>query len=76
MRAFGWPERVILGEGDPYINAGVARHFPELFPNPELFLLPDAGHLPQLDELEKVAHLILSTPILAEGTVAGSLKVV
>jgi haloalkane dehalogenase len=63
MRAFGPPVRIIFGEGDPYLNAGVARDFHEKFPNSELFLVPGARHFPQLDEPEEVARLILSTPL-------------
>jgi haloalkane dehalogenase len=62
MRAFGRPVRIVFGEADSYLHAGVARHFHDLFPNSELFLLPTARHFPQLDEPEEVAHLILSTP--------------
>lgn len=63
MSAFGRPVRIIFGEADPYLNAGMARHFHGLFPNSELFLLPTARHFPQLDEPEEVARLILSTPL-------------
>ena len=63
MRAFGRPVRIIFGEADPYLHAGVARHFHDLFPSSELFLLPTARHFPQLDEPEAVARLILSTPL-------------
>jgi haloalkane dehalogenase len=63
MRAFGRPVRIIFGEADPYLNAGVARDFHEKFPNSDLFLLPTARHFPQLDEPEEVARLILSTPL-------------
>jgi haloalkane dehalogenase len=63
MRVFSSPVRVVFGEADPYLNAGMARHFHDLFPNSELFLLPTARHFPQLDEPEEVARLILSTPL-------------
>jgi haloalkane dehalogenase len=63
MRAFGRPVRIIFGEADRYLNAGVARDFHEKFPNSELFLLPGVRHFPQLDEPEEVARLILSTPL-------------
>jgi haloalkane dehalogenase len=62
LRAFDRPVRIIFGERDPYLNAGVARRFHALFPNSELFLLPTARHFPQLDEPEEVARLILSAP--------------
>ena len=63
MKAFGRPVRIISGEADPYLHAGVARHFHALFPKSELFLLPTARHFPQLDEPEKLARLILSAPL-------------
>lgn len=63
MRYFARPVRVIFGGADPYLNAGVAKHFHGLFPNSELFLLPTARHFPQLDEPEEVARLILETPV-------------
>jgi pimeloyl-ACP methyl ester carboxylesterase len=63
MRAFERPVRIVFGEADPYLNADVARHFHRLFPNSELFLLPEARHFPQLDEPEEVARLILSAPV-------------
>jgi haloalkane dehalogenase len=62
MRAFGRPVRIIFGEADPYLNADVARHFHDLFPNSELFLLPTVRHFPQLDEPGEVSRLIVSTP--------------
>jgi pimeloyl-ACP methyl ester carboxylesterase len=70
MRAFGRPVRIIFGEADRSLNAGVARDFHEKFPMSELFLLPGARHFPQLDEPEEVARLILSTP-LAPRTISG-----
>jgi haloalkane dehalogenase len=63
MRAFRRPVRIIFGEADRSLNAGVARDFHEKFPMSELFLLPGARHFPQLDEPEEVARLILSTPL-------------
>jgi len=62
MNAFRPPVRIIFGASDPYLNAGVARRFHELFPTSELFLLPGAYHYVQIDEPEQVAHLLLSTP--------------
>jgi pimeloyl-ACP methyl ester carboxylesterase len=62
MNAFRPPVRIIFGASDPYLNAGVAGRFHELFPTSELFLLPGAYHYVQIDEPEQVAHLLLSTP--------------
>ena len=54
--------RIIFGDGDPYLNKGVALKFHELFPASDLFLLPGARHFVQMDEPEEVARLILSAP--------------
>ncbi|MCI0585773.1 MAG: alpha/beta hydrolase [Planctomycetes bacterium] len=62
MRAFRRPVRIIFGEDDPYLNAGVARRFHELLPGSELFLVPGAGHFVQMDEPGAVAQLILAMP--------------
>jgi haloalkane dehalogenase len=72
MRAFGRPVRIIFGEADPSLNAGVARDFHEKFPGSELFLLPTARHFPQLDEPEEVARLILSTPLAHSSELAAA----
>ena len=61
MNAFRRPVRIIFGASDPYLNVGVARHFHELFPTSELFLLPGAYHYVQIDEPEEVARLLLSS---------------
>ncbi len=63
LNAFGRPVRIIFGASDPYLNAGVARRFHELFPTSELFLVPGAYHYVQIDEPEQVAQLLLSTPL-------------
>jgi pimeloyl-ACP methyl ester carboxylesterase len=62
LKAFTRPVRIIFGEDDPYLNPGVARCFHEWFSRSELFLVPGARHFVQMDEPERVAHLILSTP--------------
>ncbi|WP_162924836.1 alpha/beta fold hydrolase [Rubrobacter indicoceani] len=63
LSKFEWPVRIIFGAEDPYLNTGVAKSFHALFPASELFLLPEAGHFPQLDDPGEVARLILSTPL-------------
>jgi haloalkane dehalogenase len=62
LRRFTRPVRIIFGAADPYLNAGVARRFHELFPTSELFLLRDARHYVQLDDPQQVARLILTIP--------------
>ena len=60
LPALGRPVRIIFGDADPYLNAGVARRFHELFSGSELFLVPGARHFVQMDEPAQVARLILS----------------
>jgi haloalkane dehalogenase len=62
LRAFPRPVRIVFGAADPYLNARIARHFHELFPTSELFLLPGARHYVQVDEPEEVSRLILTAP--------------
>jgi haloalkane dehalogenase len=62
LRRFGRPVRIVFGAADPYLNAGVARRFHQLFPTSELFLLPDARHYVQMDQPQQVARLILTLP--------------
>ena len=62
LREFRRPVRIIFGDADPYLNAGVARRFHELFAGSELFLVPGARHFVQMDEPAQVARLILAMP--------------
>jgi haloalkane dehalogenase len=71
MKAFRRPVRIIFGARDPYLNVGVARSFHELFPTSDLFLIPDASHFVQIDEPEKVAELLLSTPLAGQASTPG-----
>ncbi|MEV4118550.1 alpha/beta hydrolase [Micromonospora sp. NPDC049645] len=58
MRRFTPPVRVVFGARDRNLNPRVALRFAELFPNADLHLLPNARHYVQVDEPERVAHLI------------------
>jgi pimeloyl-ACP methyl ester carboxylesterase len=60
LREFRRPVRIIFGDSDPYLNAGVARRFHDLFPGSELFLVAGARHFVQMDEPKQVARLILA----------------
>jgi haloalkane dehalogenase len=51
----------IVGAEDPYLNAGLARHFARLFPAAELRLVPNARHYVQVDEPRTVAAAVLGT---------------
>jgi haloalkane dehalogenase len=59
---FGRPVRIVFGAADPYLNAGVARRFHELFPTSELVLVPGARHYVQMDAPGEVARHILAIP--------------
>jgi pimeloyl-ACP methyl ester carboxylesterase len=53
------PSTVIWGEGDAYLNTGVAKDFAARIKGASLHIL-DAGHWPQLDVPEAVAHYLLT----------------
>jgi pimeloyl-ACP methyl ester carboxylesterase len=62
LREFRRSVRIIFGDADSTLNGGVARRFHEFLPGSELFLIPGARHLVQMDEPEHVARLILAMP--------------
>jgi pimeloyl-ACP methyl ester carboxylesterase len=62
LKEFKPPVRIIFGDDDPYLNAGVAREFHKLFANSELFLIKNAGHFVQVDKPGRVAQLLRNFP--------------
>jgi pimeloyl-ACP methyl ester carboxylesterase len=58
IKAYKAPVRIIFGNDDTDLNAGVASYLHELFPNSELFLLNNAGHFVQIDKPAVVAALL------------------
>ena len=62
LQQFKKPVRIIFGNDDPYLNAGVAQVFHQTFPNSELFLIKEAGHFVQVDKPKKVADLLRNFP--------------
>jgi uncharacterized protein (TIGR03086 family) len=56
------PVRVVFGDRDPYLNAGVARALAGSFADAELTLVPGAGHYVQVDAPAAVAERILTIP--------------
>ncbi|MGB2712560.1 MAG: alpha/beta hydrolase [Vicinamibacterales bacterium] len=67
LREFKRPVRIIFGDADPYLNAGVARRFHQLFPGSELILVTGARHFVQMDEPAQVARFILAMPRTGSG---------
>lgn len=62
LSVFKPPVRIIFGNDDPYLNAGVAKEFHKLFPNSELFLVKNGGHFVQVDKPRRVADLLRDFP--------------
>ncbi|WP_456371930.1 alpha/beta fold hydrolase [Thiolapillus sp.] len=62
LASFPRPVRIIFGNDDPYLNAGVAKELHKQFPDSELFLLKNAGHFVQIDKAHKVAALLHDFP--------------
>ena len=63
MREFQPPVTIIFGADDPYLNAGVAKEFDDIFPNSHLHLVEKGCHYVQLDRPATVAQLILEAPV-------------
>ncbi|MEW8506671.1 MAG: alpha/beta hydrolase [Candidatus Thiodiazotropha sp.] len=57
------PVLIIFGNDDPYLNAGVAKEFHNLFENSELFLIENGGHFVQVDKPKRVADLLRGFPV-------------
>ena len=63
MRNFRPPVTIIFGAEDPYLNAGVAKEFDDIFPNSRLHLVENGCHYVQLDRPARVAALILEASV-------------
>ncbi len=61
MAEFDAPVHIVFGAEDPYLDAKLARAFHESFPRSRLDLVEDAGHYVQLDQPQRVSHLIRET---------------
>ncbi|MCG8489718.1 MAG: alpha/beta fold hydrolase [Chromatiales bacterium] len=57
------PVRIIFGNDDTDLNAGVAKDFHQLLPNSEIYLVENAGHFVQIDKPSVVASLIRDFPL-------------
>ncbi|MCG7983144.1 MAG: alpha/beta hydrolase [Candidatus Thiodiazotropha lotti] len=57
------PVRIIFGNDDTDLNAGVAKDFHQLLPNSEIYLVKSAGHFVQIDKPSVVASLIRDFPL-------------
>jgi pimeloyl-ACP methyl ester carboxylesterase len=53
------PALVVFGAGDPYIPARMAEVQRETFPRAEVHVLDGLGHWPFIDDVERVAALVL-----------------
>ncbi len=60
LQRTGVPLRLISGGRDPVSGAPTARRYRELVPNPDVVLLPQAGHYPQLEDPEGVLRAFLA----------------
>jgi len=63
MRKYTKPVAIIFGGDDPYLNIGVAKEFNEIFSNPSLTIVKNAGHYVQLDKPIPVSNAILEAII-------------
>jgi pimeloyl-ACP methyl ester carboxylesterase len=52
------PALVVWGENDTIIPPGYGRAYAASFPNARFELIPQAGHLPQMDQPERLLHVV------------------
>jgi pimeloyl-ACP methyl ester carboxylesterase len=52
------PVLVVWGESDGVIDPAYGRAYAEAFPNAHFELIPEAGHLPQIEQPERVLKLV------------------
>lgn len=57
LRAVAVPTLFLSGDRDTHGGAALAEHIATLVPGAKLEILPGGGHLPWLDDAERVAHL-------------------
>ncbi len=66
LQRYPAPVRIIFGNDDADLNAGVARDLHSLFSNSELFLLEGAGHFVQIDRPAAVTALLRDFPVTGQ----------
>ncbi|QBD77371.1 alpha/beta hydrolase [Ktedonosporobacter rubrisoli] len=52
------PTLVVWGESDRIVDAGYGRAYAQTLPHASFELIPEAGHLPQLEQPERVLNLV------------------
>jgi pimeloyl-ACP methyl ester carboxylesterase len=58
LRRVNIPVLVVWGESDGVIDPEYGRAYAQSFPNARFELIPEAGHLPQLEQPERVLKLV------------------
>jgi pimeloyl-ACP methyl ester carboxylesterase len=58
LRSLRTPVSIIFGQGDRYLTPALASEMADLFEDPSLHLVKDAGHWPQDDQPVVVAELL------------------
>ncbi len=69
LRALDLPSIFVWGDQDRLVPAGFSRHVAEALPNARQVVLPDCGHVPQVELPEQTNALIAETIAAAEGDV-------
>ncbi len=58
LRRVRIPALVVWGESDRVIDSDYGRAYAQAFPNARFALIPEAGHLPQIEQPERLLNLI------------------
>ena len=70
------PALVVWGESDGVVDPDYGRAYAQSLPNARFALIPEAGHLPQIEQLERLLKLVwgFADSITASPPVAGSFE--
>ena len=70
------PALVVWGESDGVVDPDYGRAYAQSLPNARFALIPEAGHLPQIEQLERLLKLVwgFADSITAPPPVAGSFE--
>ncbi len=61
------PTLLVWGAQDRFVSADYAKHYAEAIPNSELYIVPEAGHFPHVEQPERVLDRVLPFLSVAEG---------
>ena len=74
LRRVRIPVLVAWGESDRVVDAEYGRAYALAFPNARFELIPEAGHLPQIEQPQRLFDLVRRFSMNTRGTNAGAFE--